>query len=93
MDDYIPQNLDQQTRYIFFTADELLAVVVPIMIFTMVSNFIPGLAVGIGALWLLRKFKRNSSLHRLKWAAYFALPSYIFKFKSTPPSNIRELVG
>lgn len=93
MDSYIPQNLDQQTRYLFFTIDELLAVAMPALVLTMVGEFIIGLGLGAGALYLLRKFKRNSSLHRLKWAAYYALPGHVFGFKATPASSLRELVG
>lgn len=93
MDAYIPQNLDQPTRYIVFTGDELAVVVIPLMVLTVTLNFIVGLMVGGIALWLLRKFKQNSSLHRMKWAAYYALPVYIFRFKATPPSHLRELVG
>ncbi|NEX91220.1 type IV conjugative transfer system protein TraL [Caulobacter sp. 17J65-9] len=92
-DAYIPQSLDEPTRYLVFTADELMVIILPLVVCTVTLNFVIGLVAGLSLLWLLRKFKQGSSLHRLLWAAYYALPSYIFRFKATPPSHLRELAG
>lgn len=92
-DAYIPQSLDEPTRYLVFTADELAVIIVPLLAFTLTINFVIGLVAGLSLLWLLRKFKQGASLHRLIWAAYYALPIHVFRFKATPPSHLRELAG
>lgn len=93
MRDYIPQNLDQPERYLFFTADELFVVVAPLMILTVVANFLIGLIVGAFGFWVLRKFKQGASLHRIMWMGYWLLPSEVWRLQATPPSHIREMAG
>ncbi|WP_438853093.1 type IV conjugative transfer system protein TraL [Brevundimonas nasdae] len=92
-DSYIPQHLDAPERYLVFTADELMAVVGPLLVCILVSNFAVGLVVAAACLWSLRKFKQGSSLSRIKWAAYWLLPADVFRLKATPPSHLRELAG
>jgi conjugal transfer pilus assembly protein TraL len=92
-DTYIPQYLDAPERYLFFTGDELIAVVAPLLICILVANFLVGLVVASACLWALRKFKQGSSLSRIKRAIYWALPSDTLRLKATPPSYLRELAG
>ena len=92
-DTYIPQHLDAPERYLVFTPDELAVVVAPLLICILVFNFLVGLVVAGTCLWALRKFKQGSSLSRLKWAAYWLLPSDVFRLKATTPSHLRELAG
>ena len=92
-DTYIPQYLDVPERYIFFTADEALVVVVPVVLLTVFVNFLVGLAGASLALFVLRKFKQGGSLSRLLWRAYWLLPEGIVPLRSTPPSYMRQLAG
>lgn len=92
-DSYIPQSLDVPERYLIFTADELIAVVVPLLVCIILSNFLIGLLASGTILWVLRQFKRGGSLNRLKWGAYWILPSDAFRLKATPPSYLREMAG
>jgi len=89
----ILQHLDEPERYFIFTVDELVAVVAPLAVLTLVMNFVVGLVAGAGAFWLLRRLKKGGSLSRLVWAAYWLLPSQTFGLKRTPPSDQRLLVG
>lgn len=92
-DSYIPQHLDEQERYLFFTPDELGVVVVPLMLATVLANFLIGLMVSATLFWLLRRFKKGAGLPRLMTMAYWLFPSAVFKLKATPPSHLRELAG
>lgn len=92
-DTYIPQYLDEPERYLLFTPDELMAVVMPLAILTLLVNFLAGLAVAAFAFWALRKFKQGGALHRVVWRAYWILPSELFRLKATPPSHLRCLAG
>lgn len=92
-DSYVPQSLDVPERYLIFTADEMIAVVVPLLICIILFNFLIGLLASGTILWILRQFKRGGSLNRLKWGAYWILPSDAFRLKATPPSYLREMAG
>ena len=93
MNTRIPQHLDEPERYFIFTPDELIVVVGPLVVLTIVTNFLIGLLVGAGAFWTLRRLKRGGSLNGLLRAAYWLLPSTTFGLKRTPPSDERLLVG
>jgi conjugal transfer pilus assembly protein TraL len=92
-DTYIPQYLDEPERFFVFTPDELIAVVTPLAISTVVANFAVGLAVATGAFVLLRKLKQGGGLHRLLWILYWHLPADVLRLKGSPPSHLRELAG
>ena len=93
MNSRIPQHLDEPERYFIFTLDELIIVVAPLAVFTLVVNFVVGIAVGAGAFWALRKIKKGGSLNRLLWSLFWILPSDVFSLKKTPASDERMLVG
>ena len=92
-DSYIPQYLDVPERYIFFTADEALVVVLPLVLLTSFSNFPIGLLGAGMALFLLRKVKQGGPLSRLLWRAYWLLPEGLLRLRATPPSHLRQLAG
>ncbi|MGE7199764.1 type IV conjugative transfer system protein TraL [Brevundimonas naejangsanensis] len=92
-DTYIPQHLDLPTRYVFFTIDELMAIVVPTFIGIMMNSFLGGL-IGGGIAWMaLRRVKQGTSLSRIYDRAYWLLPSSLFNFKDMPGSDLREMAG
>ena len=92
-DQYIPQYLDEPERYLFFTPDEAIAAVFPLVIVGVLSSYPYGLACAIAALLTLRKFKEGGPLSRLLWRAYWILPEGVIKLKATPPSYLRCLAG
>lgn len=89
----IPQHLDEPERYFIFTPDELVVVVVPLTVVTVLSNFLIGMVVGGAGFWILRRIKKGGRLHCVLWAAYWLLPSRIFGLKATPASDARLLAG
>lgn len=90
---YIPQYLDEPERFFVFTPDELLVVVAPLAICTVVLNFAVGLAIGVLAFVGLRKLKQGGGLHRLLWVLYWYVPTDVLRLKGSPPSHLRELAG
>lgn len=92
-DTYIPQHLDAPERLLVFTYDEVAAIVVPLLICILLSNFLVGALFAGASLWVLRKFKRGSSLSRILWAVYWIAPEDTLRLKATPPSYLRELAG
>lgn len=90
---YIPQYLDEPERYIIFTPDELFIVAGSLLLCTVIANFAIGLGLAAFGFWAIRKFKKGSSLHRMKWAAYWLLPADLLRLKATPPSYLRHLAG
>jgi conjugal transfer pilus assembly protein TraL len=92
-DSYIPQHLDEPERYIFFTADEGLALVVPAALLTLFSNFLVGLLLGGACVIALRRFKQGGPLTRLLWRLYWITPSALLGLRATPASHLRLLAG
>lgn len=90
---YIPQYLDEPERFLIFTPDELIAVVVPLAICTVVLNFAYGLVIAGIIFWCLRKVKQGGGLQRLLWIGYWLLPADVTQLKATPPSHLREMAG
>lgn len=92
-DTYIPQYLDEPERFLVFTPDELIGVVVPLAIGTIVANFAYGLVGGLLVFFGLRKLKQGGGLNRLLWIGYWHLPADVTRLKATPPSHLREMAG
>lgn len=94
MDKYhIPQNLDVPFKLIIWTLDEFLVFIVPfVMLLWMFNSPISGLAIGTGLILGLKKIKGEEGQYFLLHLAYWHLPQVI-RYKSTPPSYIREILG
>jgi conjugal transfer pilus assembly protein TraL len=92
-DSYIPQYLDEPERFFIFTPDELVVVVGPLAICTVLANFAVGLVIGAGAFIALRKLKQGGGLHRLLWILYWYVPTDVMRLKGSPASHLRELAG
>ena len=90
---YIPQLLDEPTRIILWTIDELIVFLVPFFIlFLVFDQVLTGLAIGIILVLGLRKLKGEQGHYFLYSIMYWHLPAMIH-FKSTPPSYYREFLG
>ena len=90
---YIPQHLDVPERIIVFTPDELIVVIIPLGVMTIILNFVVGLAAAAAAFWALRKIKQGGPLSRLVWRVYWVLPEGPLRLRATPPSHLRQLAG
>lgn len=90
---YIPQYLDEPERFLIFTPDELVAVVAPLALCTVLLNFAVGLVCALAAFFGLRKLKQGGGLHRLLWTLYWHAPTDVLRLKGSPPSHLRELAG
>ena len=93
MNTTIPQYLNEPEKYFIFTADELIVVVVPLLILTVLTNFLVGLIAAFAGFALLRKIKRGGNLNRLIWKLYWLMPSEVFSIKVLPRSDARLLAG
>lgn len=89
----IPKQLDDPYKIVFLTLDEVTALCVPFLLILFLFNApVVGLTVGSVLVAGLKKLKGNEGhgfIHRL---AYWYLPPLI-KYRSTPPSYTREILG
>jgi conjugal transfer pilus assembly protein TraL len=93
MTNHIPQYLDEPTRIILWTIDELILFVLPFCIlFFCFDQVVLGAAAGAGLVLALRKLKGEQGHYFLYSLMYWRLPSMI-QFKATPPSCYREFLG
>ncbi len=90
---HIPQYLDEPTRIILWTIDELLFFLIPFLIlFWGFDQVILGVAIGVALVFGLRKLKGEQGHYFLYSVMYWHLPAMV-RFKSTPPSYYREFLG
>ena len=90
---HVPQYLDEPTRVILWTVDELILFVTPFFIlFFIFDQMILGIATGIALVLGLRKLKGEQGHYFLYSIAYWHFPAMV-RFKSTPPSYYREFLG
>lgn len=92
-DFYIPKFLDEPERFLFWTLDEALALVAPMILGVIVGHTIIGLSIGLVAMLVLRKLKSSGGSKVIKSWLYWHLPSNLIRTKGTPPSYIREYGG
>lgn len=90
---YIPQHLDAPLKIIIWTIDEFLLFIVPFVILLWAFNApILGLLTGILLVMALKKIKGEEGHYFLLHLCYWHLPP-IIKYKATPPSYVREILG
>ena len=90
---HVPQYLDEPTRVILWTVDELVFFLVPFLIlFLGFDQTILGAITGAILVLGLRKLKGEQGHYFLYSVMYWHLPAMV-QFKSTPPSFYREFLG
>ena len=90
---HVPQYLDEPTRIILWTIDELILFLVPLFVlFFGFDQLVLGIVIGIALIFGLRKLKGEQGHYFLHSLMYWHLPA-IVRFKSTPPSYYREFLG
>jgi len=89
----MPTHLDAPFRIIIWTVDELAAFLLPfILLFFMMNAPIVAVVVGVAMVIGLRKLKGEEGHYFLAHLAYWYLPPLI-RYRVTPPSHIRFLLG
>lgn len=90
---YMPQAIDEPTRFYLLTLDELFLLVAPILFIGFIAQqMVLGFIIGLTSLLLIKKFKGEQGHFYLVHLAYWYLPNVMW-FKATPPSYIREYLG
>lgn len=89
---YIPKHLDEPAKFLFFTIDELIALVVPLLIGLFSDQLIIGMIMGIGMMYALKKLKGEEGHYYLFHLLYWYMPQFM-QLKATPNSYIRDIVG
>lgn len=90
---HVPRYLDEPTRIILWTVDEVIIFVVPFFIlFWGFDQTILGVITGVVLVLGLRKLKGEQGHYFLYSIMYWHLPTMV-RFKSTPPSLYREFLG
>ena len=94
MDEYfIPQYLDEPYKIALLTIDEIIALVGPTVAGLLIFNSpIYGLLIGMTAVGLLKKFKGEEGHYYLLHLLYWHFPT-IFRLRTTPSSDVREILG
>jgi len=94
MDKYtIPQHLDTPFKIILWTWDEVAAFSIPFFIlFIMFNAPLTGVGSGILLIVLLKKLKGEEGHYFIAHLVYWHLPPFV-KYRATPPSYIREILG
>ena len=94
MDKYhVPQYLDEPFKIMLWTIDEFLLFLIPFIILMLVFNSpIFGIVVGLLLMVGIRKIKGEQGHYFIYNLMYWYLPA-IFRFKATPASYLRHLLG
>jgi type IV conjugative transfer system protein TraL len=94
MDKYtIPRLLDEPFKIALLTIGEIAALVLPILTGLYLYNApVVGLLFGVAMVVLLKKLKGREGHRFIYHLAYWHLPQLI-RFRSTPPSHMREILG
>ncbi|WP_127476676.1 type IV conjugative transfer system protein TraL [Sulfurivermis fontis] len=94
----IPKHLDDPPMYLMWDADEAWAFLGPLFVvlaFTpSLVNLILGGVLGFFSMRTLARIKATGGKQLIKHALYWYTPTEAwFKFRRTPPSDVREFVG
>jgi conjugal transfer pilus assembly protein TraL len=91
---YIPKYLDEPPRWLFWTMDEAIVLIAPLLLGLIVFNrLILGFVLGVILMVILKKLKGSRGPHFLLSHFYWYFPFNDKYLKATPPSYIREYLG
>lgn len=88
---FIPRRLDEPERIAFWTLDEALVLLLPILTGLIMSWVLTGFVLGLSLFMALKKFKGNGSTNLVRFALYWFLPN-VFRLQATPCSAVRRYV-
>jgi conjugal transfer pilus assembly protein TraL len=86
---YMPKHLDEPERFLFWTIDEALTLIIPIFIGTMFKMFVVGIIISAISFASWRRLKGAGYMHALVYAMYWYLPADLMSMRYTPPSHQR----
>lgn len=90
---YIPRFLNEPKRFILFTLDELIGLILALVIFAWILDaLIIGLIMGSAIVMGLKKIKGEEGLLALYAIAYWYLPR-LMPYRLIPASYLRHWVG
>lgn len=90
---YMPRHLDDPYKIAYFTIDEVIFLLVPFFLALLIFNSpFYGLMLGGAFVALIKKLKGQEGHYFIYHMAYWFLPQ-IIRFRSTPASYIREILG
>lgn len=93
-DFYVPKYLDAPERYLFWTVDEAIILLAPVVVGLMAGQMLVGLLLGPLFLMGLKKLKGSQGEKALQHAFYWYFqPLWGHGLRVTPPSYIREYIG
>ena len=91
---YIPKHLDEPERVLFWSIDELLIMILPVIIIGFCFNYfiLSMLIAGVGVTqW--KKFKGSEQANLHLYMMYWFYPPSFLSLKATPKSYIRKYFG
>ena len=90
---YLLNYLDQPARFLFFTIDEFIVLLVPLMLGFWMMWALTGALCSFGGFILLRIMKKQAGESNFRQSLYWYLPTSSNQMKIVIPSYIRELIG
>ena len=90
---YIPRQLDEPERLLFWSMDEALLMLLPVGIGIMSGFILTGVIAGIMFFLLWKKIKGAGQVNLAMYGVYWFFPSILSGMKFTPPSYQRFYLG
>lgn len=88
----ILNHVDTPLKIIFWTVPEILMLLVPLFLGLIVNQLILSLIISMFNYWLHKKYQQHFGKGQFQSVRYWFLPQDL-RFKTLPPSFIREYVG
>jgi len=91
-DYYLPKHLDTPERFLFWSIEEAVAMIVPFMFGMMINQAFWGLVCSLLGFWGARKLKQQGD-NIINQLVYWHFPHSKSLYRWLPPSHIREYLG
>lgn len=88
----ILNTVDTPLRILFWTVPELVMLIVPFLVGLMLDQVTLGILSSVFYFWIHKKYQRHFGKGQFQAVKYWFLPN-TSRFKSLPPSFIREYLG
>ncbi len=85
-------HVDTPLKILFWTMPEILMLIVPCFVGLIVEQATLGSAISVFSFWLNRKYQQHFGKGQFQAVKYWFLPPDR-RFKSLPPSHVREYLG
>lgn len=90
---YIPRQLDEPERLLFWSFDEAAFMIFPMGIGIMTGHILMGMILGALSFYLWKRVKGTGQVNLAIYGVYWYLPSFISSMRFTPPSYKRFYLG